>query len=270
MKKLISVIIVIVLCLSLSLAGCSKSGDKTKLEQILDSGKMTVYTDPNFPPFEYTSGTDIVGVDAEIIKAVAESLGVELVLESAEFDSIITAIATGKADMAISGITITEKRLESVDFSKPYIKSVQYLIVPVDSDIETMEDLAGKRVGAALGYTGQFVIEDEMSATDDYVGVLVDAGVELSFVNSAVEGSNEVINNRLDAVVMDEYVAIKVASNSDKIKAIKLVYADGGEIAEEYGIAVPKGNEDLLEEINAVIDSLIADGKIEEWVIQYS
>ena len=244
--------------------GC-QSGKSGKLASIQSAKKLVIYTNAEFPPFEYISGDSVVGVDMYIAKAIADDLGVELEINDAPFDSIITSLASGRGDISLSGFTIREDRKEMVDFSKPYINSVQYLILPADSDIQTMEDLSGKRVGAALGYTGEFVLDDEIED-----GVLTDAGVQKITVNSAIDGTLDILNNRLDAVIMDEYVAIKIASENDSIEAIKLVYADGSDVAEEYGVAVPKGNQALVDRINKVIDKLNSEGKIAQWMNDHS
>jgi len=263
MKRILAVIILACIAL-LALAGCSSSGER--LAAIKDAGKLTVYTDPNFPPFEYHGPDGIIGVDIEIAKAIAAEIGVELEIVEAEFDSILMAINTGKGDIAITGMTIRDDRKESVDFSDPYINSVQYFILLEDSDISIMEDLAGKRVGVAFGYTGQWLMEDELDPDED--GVLAGAGVSIVEYNSAMEAAIDMQNGRIDAVVMDEYVAKTIASK-DGLKAIEIRYADGGIASEEYGVVVPKENKDLLDLINKVVKKLVDDGKIEEWVIKY-
>ncbi len=265
MKRFLALILVMIFLLA-AFTGCA--GNKNKLDEILAAKKMVVYLNANFPPFEYFSGSDIVGVDIEIAQRIADDLGVELKIENADFDGIVASLAAGKCDIAISGMTITEERKKEVDFSIPYIKSVQYLILPQDSTIATMEDLAGKVIGTPLGYTGQFVLEDEMDPEKG--GVLVDAGCELKIYKNPVDASLDITTGRLDAVIMDEFVAKSIAANDNALKAIKLVYADGGDVSEEYGVAVPKGNEQLLTRINKVIENLKANNSIEQWVVEYS
>jgi len=249
-----------------ALAGCSGSGEK--LTAIKDAGKIVVYTDPNFPPFEFM-GPDgkPIGVDMEIAQAIADEIGVELEIVEADFDGILVAVSGGRGDIAITGMTITEERKKGVDFSDPYINSVQYFILPADSDIAVMEDLAGKRVGVAMGYTGQWLMEDELDA--DEGGVLAGAGTSISEYNSAMEAALDMQNGRIDVVVMDEYVAKTIAANNGALKAVEIKYADGGIASEEYGVVVPKENKDLLDLINKVIKRLVDGGKIEEWVIKY-
>ena len=261
MKKFLAFLLLgaILLC-----AGCSSATGK--LEKIKSSGKMTVYTDPNFSPFEFLVDGKPTGVDIEIAKAIAAELGAkDIKFKEANFDSILMAIKDGKGDIAISGITISDERKESVDFSDPYINSVQYLILAEGSTIAVMEDLAGKKVGVAKGYTGQFLMEDEIKD-----GVLAGAGTELLEYNSALEATIDLQNGRVEAVVMDEYVAKNIATQNNGIEAKELRYKDGSVASEEYGVALPKGNEDLLAIINGVIKKLLEEDKIREWVIQYS
>jgi len=282
MKRILAVMFAVVL--ALSAVGCAEKktsgtegdtsgGAMTKLEKIQNDKKLVVYTDPNFSPFEFhANGTEVVGVDIEIAKAIAAELGVEIDIKEADFDAIIMAIASGKGDIAISGFTITEDRKKEVDFSSPYINSVQYIIVPSDSTIAVVEDLAGKKVGVAKGYTGQFLMEDEISKDEETgkEGVLYNKNTTVTDYRSANEATLALKSGKINAVVMDEFVAKKIVDNNSGLKAVELKYQDGGTSAEEYGVVVPKGNQELLEKINAVIDTLKSEGKIEGWVVQFS
>ena len=265
MKKFIAILVVLVL--AFSLAACGGDDKEGKLASIDKAGKIVIYTDPNFPPFEYMGADGIEGVDIEIGKAIAEELGVEVEFQDANFDSIVMAIKGGKGDIAVSGMTITDDRKKSVDFSDPYINSVQYLILPKGSDLTTVESLAGNNIGVAKGYTGSFLVDDEINLPE---GVLYESGSTFTEYPSAMEASLDLTNGKVACVVMDEYVAKNIASQYDELEAIELKYEDGSNAAEEYGVVVAKGNEDLLEKINAVIKRLIDEGKIEEWIIKYA
>jgi polar amino acid transport system substrate-binding protein len=296
MKKLLKLLLptVLILALALSAASCggtagpgvtppagegatpggqspapTPAGDSVseKLGAILDAGTLVVYTDPNFAPFEYI-GDDgaIVGVDIALAEAIAGELGVSLDVKEAKFDSILMALKGGKGDIAISGFTITDERRESVDFSDPYIDSVQYLILPEGSGIAALEDLAGQTVGVAKGYTGQLLIESELEPG----GALDGKNVTVNAYNSAMEAVLDLNTGRVSAVIMDEYVAKTIAENTAGVKAAELRYADGTLASEQYGVAVPKGNEDLLEVANSVIARLESEGRIAEWVVEYS
>jgi polar amino acid transport system substrate-binding protein len=262
MKRFITFTLIISLAL---FAGCSSA--KGKLAKIQKKGELVVYTDPNFPPFEFQGAGGVMGVDIEIGKAIAEELGVKARFQETKFDSIIMAIKGGKGDIAISGMTIREDRKENIDFSIPYIESIQYLILPYNSKIEYMEDLAGKTVGVAMGYTGQFLIEDELDP--EYEGVLVGSNTTIREYNSAMEAAQDMSLGRIDAVVMDEYVA-KIVAERLGLNAIPLSYESGSIASEEYGVVVAKGNHDLVEVINKVINNLHSQDKIRQWMIQFT
>jgi len=263
-RKILLLSLAVLLVLS-PLAACS--GTSGKLAKIQKAGSIEVYTDPNFYPFEFPGANGVEGVDIEIARAIAADLGVELKIQEANFDAIIMSLKGGKGDIAISGMTITEERKENIDFSDPYINSVQYMIVKVGSLLKVMEDLAGKPIGVAKGYTGSFVIEFEI---EDEEGALYGSGASFTEYPSAMEATLDLINGKVEAVVMDEHVAKSIAAGNAALAAFELAYADGAISAEEYGVAVPKGNQDLLARINAVIASLKSQNKIEEWVVQYS
>jgi len=265
LKKFTALILLcIILLTALTFAGCSSTTGK--LAKIQENGKIVVYTDPNFSPFEFLGADGITGVDIEIAKAIAAELGVEVSFQEANFDAILMSIKGGKGDIAISGFTITDERKKSVDFSDPYIESVQYLILAEGSEIAFLEDLAGKIVGVAKGYTGQFLMEDEIADG----GALAGKNTELRDYNSAMEATLDLKAGRIDAVVMDEYVAKNIVANNSGINTIALCYKNGEVASEEYGVAIPKGNADLVAKINAVIKRLIEEDKIREWVIQFS
>ncbi|MDR3278617.1 MAG: transporter substrate-binding domain-containing protein [Oscillospiraceae bacterium] len=271
MKKSLAALLAVILLLSLS--ACAK---KTKLEEIQSRGTLVVYTDPNFSPFEFIGGNEeVVGVDIEIAKAIAAELGVKIEIKQSDFDGLVLSLKGGRGDVVISGMTIREDRRENVDFSVPYIDSVQYLILPEGSEITVLEDLAGKNVGVAIGYTGQFLLEDELHEKvnedeDDADGVLARTGTVVNQYKSALDATLDLKAGRIQAVVMDEYVAKNIVANNSGITTIPLNYADGSPVSEEYGVAVPKGNEAFVEKINTVIARLIAEGRIAEWVVQFS
>ena len=136
-KRIFSIALVVVLAATM-LCACGK---KEASGMTVNKGVLTMATNAYFPPYEYYQGEDIVGIDADIAKAVADKLGLELKIEDMEFDSIITAVQTGKADMGMAGMTVTDERLESVDFSSSYATGVQSVIVKADGPIQSIDDL---------------------------------------------------------------------------------------------------------------------------------
>ena len=274
MKKTMAKILAAVLACVLIFTLTSCSSTSGKLKSIQKAGKLVVYTDPNFPPFEFQGANGVEGVDIEIANAIAQSLGVTATFQQTDFDSILMALKGGKGDISVSGFTITDERKQSVDFSDPYIDSVQYLILPQDSSVNVMEDLAGKTVGVALGYTGQILMTDVTSSTDPDTGnpgVLYSANTQVKAYDSAMDAALDLEAGRIDAVVMDEYVAKNIVSQNSGLQAKELTYANGSVADEEsYGVAVPKGNQDLVDQINSVIADLTSSGQIQQWMVQYA
>ncbi len=273
MKKIIALLMTAVM-LTAIFASCSASS--SSLDAIQQKGEIVMYTNAAFPPFEYvTDGNTVAGVDVDIAQAIADEIGVELVVQNVEFDSIPVAIANGQADIGVAGMTVTEERKETVDFSTPYTTSVQYIIVPEDSDVETIEDLAGLTIGVQRGTTGDFIVSDEVNGYEDgdgnpVTGVLQDTGAAVETFRSAPEAALNLTSDKIGAVVIDALPAQNIVATNEGLKAFELVYADGSNTTEEYAIAINKDNDDLEEVINKVIEELKADGKIDEFIVHHS
>lgn len=210
----------------------------------------TVATDSSFVPFEFEENGEHVGFDMDIINGIAEEAGFDVKLEVTNFDGIIPGLQTGSFDIAIAGITITDERKAAVDFTSPYYKSGTRIGVPVDNtDITSMEDLDGKTVASRLG-----------SAPLDYLAENVPGAKALPFeqldqMYLAVEGGSA------DALLYDApNVEYYISTTGDgKLKAVGDLYE-----AQEYGIAVSKGNEALVEAINQALANMIDDGRYAE------
>lgn len=271
MKKIIAVVLCLVLALAcVGMTSCGDAADKQSVDAIKEAGKLTMYTNAEFPPFEYMEGTEVKGVDVDIAQAIADKLGVKLEIHNVKFDTIIGSIQSGKGSIGAAGITVTDERKESVDFSIEYTTSKQYIIVPVDSTVAKIEDLAGMSIGVQLGTTGDFIITDEVNGTEDAKGVLQDTGASVTTYNSAADAAIALNSGKIQAVVIDKLPAEIVAGNYENLKAIELVYADGSNTEESYAICVAKGNESLLKVINEVIEELKANGKIDEFIIKHT
>ena len=222
----------------------------------LADGVLTVGTNAEFPPFEYVDDNgEPDGFDIALIKAIGEKLGVEVEVENREFASLVSSIGS-KIDVAIAGMTVTEERQQSVDFSDAYYEAVQYVILPEGSEIATAQDLEGKTIGVQLGTTGDFI------ATDDIADTTVQQ------YNKGVDAVNDLINGRVDCVIIDKNPALVFASKFEG----QLVALDGAQFdfgTEEYAIALPKGDADLAEKINAALAEIKADGTFDELVQTY-
>ena len=163
--------------------------------EALADGVLTVGTNAEFPPFEYVGDDgEADGFDIALIKAIGEKLGVEVQVENMEFASLVTSIGS-KIDVAIAGMTVTDERKESVDFSDPYYEAVQYVILPEGSEIATADDLVGKTIGVQLGTTGDFIASDIADTT-------------VSQYNKAVDAVNDLINGKVDCVIIDKNPAL--------------------------------------------------------------
>jgi polar amino acid transport system substrate-binding protein len=254
MKKIFAIVLAVLMLASVM---CFTSCKKEET--------LTVYTEAGFAPYEFVYEGDIVGVDVKIMEAVAAKLGKKLVIEDVNFDSIVGAVKTGKADAGAAGITITPERAEDVDFSIPYSSTEQYVIVKADNTaITNMETLMGKKVGVQQGTTSDFLID----------GLIKDgtmAGTELTTYD-APSLAAAALGTKIDAVVTDKLTAEIIINNNEGLQAFPLVNSDGTPVAEieKYGICIAKGNEDLLAIINEVLDELIAAGKIAQWEQEYS
>ncbi len=238
MKKLFSVALAAMMVLSLAACGQNK-------------GDLVMATNAEFPPYEYHEGDKIVGIDVEICQAIADEMGRNLVIEDMAFDSVITSVYSGKADIGAAGLTITEDRLKNINFSTPYATAAQVIIVPEGSDIKSPDDLAGKKVGVQLGTTGDIYADD-----------IEDATVER--YNKGYEAVQALLQGKIDAVMIDnEPAKVYVEQNPE------LVIVDEAFTYEEYAIAISKDNDELLAEVNDAIAKLKASGKLDEIVNKY-
>lgn len=216
-------------------------------------GKLIMVTNAEFPPYEFHEGGDIVGIDADIARAIADELGMELEIEDIAFDSIIPELTSGKADFAMAGMTVNETRKQSVDFSDTYAKASQKVIVKSDSDIATPDDLKGKIVGVQLGTTG-----------DIYVSDLEADGTTVERYNKGFEAIQALGQGKIDAVVIDGEPAKVFVEQTEGLKILEDSFTD-----EEYAIAVKKGNTELLDKINGALKNLNESGKLDEIVAKY-
>lgn len=227
--------------------------EATSSYNTVNSGVLTMATNAYFPPYEYYEGDKIVGIDAEIAEAVAKKLGLELKIEDMEFDSIITAVSTGKADMGLAGMTVTEERKQNVNFSDTYATGVQVVIVPEGSDITTIDDLSnGKKIGVQLATTGDIYCCDDFG-TDNVE--------EYNKGNDAVMA---LISGKIDAVVIDNEPAKSYVSANPGLKILETEY-----VTEDYAAALNKENTALLEAINGALAELKADGTLDSIIAKY-
>ncbi len=231
--------------------GAEAPAENEEETEVSDGGTLVMATNAYFEPYEYYEGDQIVGIDAEMAAAVAEKLGMELKIEDMEFDSIIPAVNSGKADMGVAGMTVTEDRLVNVNFSNPYTTATQVIIVQEGSDITGEADLNGKMIGVQLGTTGDIYASDI-------------EGAEIEQYNKGMDAVQALANGMIDAVIIDNEPAKQFVSKAEGLKILEEEF-----VMEEYAIAFAKDNEELMEKVNAALDELIADGTIQSIIDKY-
>lgn len=281
--------------MTLSLAACGGSGGSGSKDNSSASNPpadsssqggadISVYTNAYFAPFEYYDGTDIVGVDVDVMNMVGEKLGRKVNYTNVEFGTIIDTVSSGKlADVGAAGITITDSRKEQVDFSDPYFTSVQYVIYPAgtmtpdgtDGDVSYVlwSSLAGKKIGVQADTTGDIYVDMEINAAngDDYDlgrdGVLLNSGAEETRYDSAQLAADAVGAGQVDVVVVDYLPASYIVDKNQGYECAALYYpagvdgeADAFPTEEQYAICVTKGQDELLTAINEVLAGLGKDG----------
>ena len=257
-KKMLIIALSMMMVLALAACGGSGSGDSGEAEEgggklaaIQEAGKIVVCTDAAWAPFEYIGeGGEPTGIDIEIAQAIADELGVELEVKNIAFDTIPAALSGGDADLALACITITDERKEEMAFTDPYTTVQQYMVVPADSEIKTMEDLGGKAVGTHLGTTGDFLMSDENST-----GVLKDNNVENKQYKALPDAALAMKSGELQAIVCDSVLAENlVKANGDAFKCFPVAYADGHEAdTEEIGAAMAKGDDEFTAKVNEIV-----------------
>ena len=259
MKKFIALSLAAVMTMSL-LTACGNSETETSAtaaaSEALADGVLTVGTNAEFPPFEYVDDNgEPDGFDIALIKAIGEKLGVTVEVENMEFASLVSSIGS-KIDVSIAGMTVTDERKESVDFSNSYYEAVQYVILPADSEIATAEDLVGKTIGVQLGTTGDIIASEDIADTT------------VQQYNKGVDAVNDLINGRVDCVIIDKNPALVFAGKFEG----QVVAVDGAQFnfePEEYAIAIPKGDTALADAVNKALEEIKADGTFDELVKTY-
>ena len=238
-------------------AGCSNDADKDANK---DGGKekLVIATNAEFPPFEFIVEKDkgIVGeydgIDIVLMKEIADKLGMELEISNMTFESIIGAVSSGKADLAVAGMTVDEERLESLDFTETYWAAIQTILVGKDNtDITNVDSLAGKTVGVVTGYTGDTTLSK----------IAEEKNITLKRYTKGIDAVQELVNGKLDAAVIDSPTAESFIKENPEIKGVN---DDAFFETEEYAIGVKKGNQELLDKVNAALKEIKEAGRIEE------
>ena len=237
--------------MTLSMAACGSDSASAK-----NDDKIYVGTEAGFAPYEYMSGDQVVGVDMDIAQAIADALGKELVIKNMDFDGALNAVQQGQVDFVAAGVSVDEERQKVMDFSHNYVDSSDVVIVNASADtVKTNEDIADKIVGVQQGNIA------DIWMTNNY------PDAQVKRYTKFVQAAEDLKNNKIDAIVMDLYPAQELVATNPELKILD---EENPVFVDQYAIAVKKGNQELLDQINEVIDQLIADGKIEEFTAKHA
>ena len=216
-----------------------------------DSQTLKMITEATFPPYEFLRGREIVGVDVEICRAIAAKLGKKFQVETVDFDSVIPAIVSGKADIAAAGITVNEDRKKNVDFSIPYVKTGIVVIYPKSTPFASVDQLKGKKIGVQGGTTSETFVLDQLKQEPERAKSPAEAVAALksgrvAFVIADVDPARNCVRGENDLAVSDFITS------------------------EEYAVAIRKGQPELLKVINETIRELKADGRLAKWKADFT
>lgn len=242
-KRIIGLLNVTILLSALLLAGCGKKKDT-----------IIVGTEAGFAPYEYMKGNEVVGIDMDIAQEIADYLGKELEIRNMDFDGALLAVQNGTVDFVAAGVSVDEDRLEKMDFSVDYVNSTEVVVVNKENPtVASVDDLTDKIIGVQQGNIADFWVEENIEAK------------EIKRYTKFAQAAEDLKNGKIDCIVMDQFPAEDmVATNAE------LVILDGVLFEDKYAIAVKKGNKELLDDINTVIEQLKADGKIEEFTANHT
>lgn len=240
MKKMLAVILTMMMLL-------------TSASALADT--LTMCTNASFPPYEYVEGDQVVGIDADIAAAICDKLGYDLKILDIEFDAIIPAVVSGKADFGMAGMTVTEDRLQNVAFSLSYATGIQSIIVKEGSPISSYDDLAAEgatyKIGVQLSTTGDIYASDEF-------------GDRVLQFNNGNEAVMALVAGKIDCVIIDNEPAKAYVAANEGLVILDTTYA-----VEDYAACFKKDNTELVEKFNAALQELIDNGTVAEIIAKY-
>ncbi len=265
MKKFIALMLACVMCLCFAACGSAEkepatsapedstpASSDTSLEDVKKSGKLTIATSPDFPPFESLEGDKVVGIEIDLLEMIAEKLGVELEINQMDFDSVLPGIQSGKFNVGVSGITVTEDRKKNADFTVPYFAAAQAIVVLKDSPIKSKADLEGKKVSVQTGTTAE-----------EYC---MKNGYEVSAFQANNDALSALTSGKVDAWVIDNETGIQMSETTNG----KTVVLDEPMTTEPYSFAFKKGSTSLVNEINSYLEGWLKDGTVEKIFEKYN
>lgn len=229
----------------------------------VQDGKLIMSTNAQFPPYEMVAddgqgyeGTGFEGIDVEIAYAIAEKLGLELVIDDMDFDGALLAVQNGKSDIVMAGVTVNDERLQVMDFSQTYANGVQVVIVKEGSDV-TLDNLGEHMIGCQRGTTGYIYCSDTPE----------NGGYGEDHVTAYDDGATAVqalVNGQVDCVVIDNAPAQEYVKANPGLTILDTEFTN-----EDYAIGFAKGNTALQEAVDGALDELIADGTVQAIIDKY-
>lgn len=253
MKKVFAIIVSVILLMT-CLTACGPSG--ATLAQVKEAGKLSIATSPDFPPFEsLAEGGKVEGIEIDILNIICEKLGVELEINQMDFDSVLPAIAAGKYNVGVSGISVTPKRQKNALFTDPYCLAAQAIVVLKDSPIATKADLTGKKIAVQTGTTAEtYCMENKY---------------DISAFAANNDAQSALLTGKVDAWVIDDLTAAEMVKTYNEANGEQLVILSEALTTEPYAFAFCFGSETLVAEINKIIAELLADGTVAEIFQKY-
>lgn len=254
MKNLKKIAVIILsAALVVALAACGSSKDSNSNKSSCKAGTLTMGTNASFPPYEYVDDNGkIVGIDAEIAQAIADKLGMKLEIKDMEFESLVPAVKAKSIDLALAGMTVTDERKQSVNFSDSYSTGVQVVIVKENSEIKTVDDLKGKKIGVQAGTTSDTYCSEDFGEEN-----------VKQFSNGSLAVA-ALANGQVDCVVIDNEPAKNYVAANSGLKILDTEY-----VTEDYAIAISKDNDELLKKVNNALKELKEDGTVDKIVGKY-
>lgn len=253
MKKIIALVLAaLMLCACLTACGSSKE-EPTKaatLDSVKQSGKLTIATSPDFPPFEELNADDsVTGIEIDIMNLICEKLGVQLEIKQMDFDSVLPGVQAAKYDVGVSGISVTPAREKNVKFTAPYCLAAQAIVVLEGSAVTCKADLTGKKISVQSGTTAEsFCLENNY---------------DVSAFKANTDAQTAMVSGKVAAWVIDDLTAAEmVAAYNATNPAAKLVILDEAMTTEPYAFAFNLESADLVEEISKILDELVSDGTV--------
>ena len=252
-KKVAGILLAGIMMISMAACGGKEEGAKSE--------KLIVGTEAGFAPYEYMKGNEVVGIDMDIAKAIADEMGKELEIKNMDFDGALAAVQSGKVDFVAAGVSISPEREEAMDFSNEYVNSTEVIVVNKENPAVTPagEELAGSDLDGKVVAVQQGNIADIWVSNKDNCNPK-----EVKRYTKFAQAAEDLKNGKIDCIVMDQYPAEELVAANDALTTL-----DGTLFEDKYAIAVKKGNKELLDKINKVIDKLVEEGKIEEFTANH-